>query len=768
MLQSSKREPERKTERKAEDLEQPLVAKSEVPSSPWLGPAGAPEPLAAGDPKQAVAARAGAAAPGAAPALLSSRIVAAIQGTWAGAVREHAQEWSELCQRDLRKALLEVLEVVLELAGLPGSLQDADVDGDPQAFLQRLPEWVRIEGLDLQVWPLMPTAKHGKRSLMNFERFWTFAINAQAASTLLEGRVVATLSHWLLAMPRAVIRSLRHVSTAAALAIAEGLGHQHQALNRQHDTFKRQLESSGASNHRQKEQLQKNLQKASAQVEEMYRARTQLLEAIVPNRSRDVSEIIRLHTLCEVEKLMKQDPEMYLSNKWTARVFLMIHDPAVEVRLKAIQVIQSWYTGIQKSEEVRKHLNNFAQRGLSHLVERIADVDPRVAAAALRCLREPVLAESLEDEEFDRIVNLVVGSQDDSVREEAALFINSHVFQDPGICGHVLERRKAGRPKAGADGGGAEDGGEVGEGGESNRGPDAVRELYNSETSISMLVEYLENYVGDHLRISERVVAAFWSRAPALCHWGTMVNLCLVGESQCGASMDPVSPRQRLALLYIMEAAVRRAWEDFQQSERASQKEVAAAKLNDACAKIIPELPRLLEVCRPDAQHTLLFSHTCKILLDYAVDNTENRIIVNTRALCEGLRRAIESQAPQDTVKYCVDGLLALARCFEDARIAFLDLAKATHHECNNEIQNHDGSRTEKLRLVLGRLVVMGNRGIDMTFGSARGCRTARPPRSPPRLPRPPSLPSPCFFFRSRTYGRFVSCRPAATSPRAV
>ena len=87
-----------------------------------------------------------------------------------------------------------------------------------------------------------------------------------------------------------------------------------------------------------------------SQVLEMYRARTQLLEAIVPTRSRDVSEIIRLHTLCEVEKLMRQDPEMYLSNKWTARVFLMIHDPAVEVRLKAIQVIPSWYPGINAAK----------------------------------------------------------------------------------------------------------------------------------------------------------------------------------------------------------------------------------------------------------------------------------------------------------------------------------------------------------------------------------------------------------------------------------
>ena len=43
----------------------------------------------------------------------------------------------------------------------------------------------------------------------------------------------------------------------------------------------------------------------------------------------DVSEVIRVYTLGQLDRLMKVDPEMYMQNKWTARVFLMLHDPHV-------------------------------------------------------------------------------------------------------------------------------------------------------------------------------------------------------------------------------------------------------------------------------------------------------------------------------------------------------------------------------------------------------------------------------------------------------
>ena len=45
-----------------------------------------------------------------------------------------------------------------------------------------------------------------------------------------------------------------------------------------------------------------------------------------------MSEVIRVYTLGQLDRLMKMDSEMYMQNKWTARVFLMLHDPHVPWR----------------------------------------------------------------------------------------------------------------------------------------------------------------------------------------------------------------------------------------------------------------------------------------------------------------------------------------------------------------------------------------------------------------------------------------------------
>ncbi|CAJ1400066.1 unnamed protein product [Effrenium voratum] len=631
-----------------------------------------------------------------------------------GDVKLRAQEWAQLCSRDLGQALLVLLDLVLALSGLPGAVAPEDLEAEPALLVIRLPDWVRAQNLDPTIYPLLPSIRQARRSVANLEKFLSTGIGEQNGPALLDSQLVASLSRWLLVLPNAAVRSVRHVSTIAALAVAEALGHHFQALSRSHETLARQLQAaSGTVTARQEAQLKRDVAASSSHAKEMNRSRNQLLETIVPLRSRDISEVIRVYTLSFVDKLMKTDPEMYLQNKWTARVFLMVHDPAVDVRLKALSVITQWYSPDKKrSAPVKEHLGQFAKSWLPHLVERVADVDPRVAAAALRCLRQRELAEKLQEDEFDTIVNLVIGSRDVPVREEAALFINQHVFQDPGICIKDKAKKRGdsnkeyGTPAAenvedGRDGGG-----------------DALQELYNSEVAISMLIEYLGNYMGDKLRITERVVGAFWPRAPSLKHWSTMLNLCLVGEGAQRVGTEPISSKQRLALLYIIEAAVRRA-DDEVRTARPSEKEEAALRMNEACAHIIPELPRLMDLCRPEEQQFLLLSHICKMLVEYAVYSAQQQVLVNEKALCQALRKAIEDVSPMDTMKNCADSLLALARCFEGAKTAFLDISREVHRSCASILEDKQvRERLEELRPVTSRFLVLSNRGIDASFGS--------------------------------------------------
>mmetsp|Transcript_122444 Transcript_122444/g.341262 ORF Transcript_122444/g.341262 Transcript_122444/m.341262 type:complete len:695 (+) Transcript_122444:67-2151(+) len=145
----------------------------------------------------------------------------------------------------------------------------------------------------------------------------------------------------------------------------------------------------------------------------------------------------------------------------------------------------------------------------------------------------------------------------------------------------------------------------------------------------------------------------------------------------------------------------------------------AVTKLNDACSHILPEMPRLLDICRAEEQQCLLLSHVCKILVEYASENAHNQILVNVKAMCESLRRAIEAQTPLDTTKYCTDSLLSLARCFDEAKATFLSIARTVHDSCVRFLTPTSlQQQAEEVRALMSLFVVLSNRGIDMTFGS--------------------------------------------------
>jgi len=385
----------------------------------------------------------------------------------------------------------------------------------------------------------------------------------------------------------------------------------------------------------------------------------------------------------------------------------------VEVRLKVLSVMTQWYgPDKKKSPAVKEQLAKFAKSALPHLLERVADVDPRVAGAAVRCLKQTELTEILKEEEFDSVANMAIGSRDVNVREEAALFINTHVFQDPGICTREKSKKRGGENKE--DGAGRE-------GEDEFQVADPVRDLHNSETAISMLSEYIENYMAGKLRIIERLVGAFWPRSPALSHWSTMMNLMLVGEAARGGhgqQQEPITTSQRLNLLYILEAAVRRA-DDEVRTCRPSEKDMAATRMNEACMHIIPEMPRLMDICRPEEQQFLLLLHVCKMLVEYAVQSSQSQVLVNSKVLCQGLRKAIEDISPMETMKNSADSLLALAKCFEEAKNTFLDISREVHRTCSNILEDSRvKDRMEELRPVMSRFLVLANRGIDTSFGS--------------------------------------------------
>ncbi|CAE7556274.1 Stag1, partial [Symbiodinium natans] len=145
-------------------------------------------------------------------------------------VKLRAQDWAYLCSQDLTAALLEILDLIFRLAGLPQAVVADHLEEDPAKMVIQLPQWVKSNNLDPSIYPLLPSISQSKRSVSNLEKFISQGIGEQNGAALLESQLVASLTRWLLILPNAQIRSVRHVATVAALAVAEALGYQVEAL----------------------------------------------------------------------------------------------------------------------------------------------------------------------------------------------------------------------------------------------------------------------------------------------------------------------------------------------------------------------------------------------------------------------------------------------------------------------------------------------------------------------------------------------------------
>lgn len=644
-------------------------------------------------------------------------IVSTITHGTASQVKAVGLDWANMCTRNPQASLLVILKTILELSGLPdgGPLTVSHLAEDPNIFLDILPDWLSSQGKDVTNSPISSNRSGGtaKKASVNLERFWASGLGAQTTTALLESGLLSDLIRWFVPMSFSLCRPVRHAATIAALSVADVLGYHCHTLRRTQATMQRQADA-GIGNAAQVAQIRKDLDFAKVSNDEMQKFRMQVLEKIVPARSRDVCEAIRLLTLGEVERLFKGDPDLYLQEKWTTRIFLMIYDPSVDVRLKAIGIIQSWYSPSSKyPNHVREQLNLFADRCLGHLVERVTDVDSRVAAAALRCLRLPQLADRLYEREFEHLVNMCPSSRDPAVRVEAGNFINSHVFQDPGIVeGPPKKRSKT------TEGDAAEDANE----GQSEIPSNANLEstMYNTEIALSMLVTYLDEYLGDRLRLCERVISAFWGRAPALTSWTNMMRLCFVPEQNVGQdSEEELKPNQRLALMYIMEASMRRLGEELDGKSVADQK-VAMTKLSGACSIILPEMPRLVSLCFSEPPALLLVLQVCKMLLDFAEKKAQLQVTVFAEPLKACLRRSTEVSTNVENINAGVNAMLALVRCYPSAQVSFVGLAKTIFEDACRALEPEVFRQKPGDALaIVCRMCAMSNRGVDMSFGRA-------------------------------------------------
>mmetsp|Transcript_3549 Transcript_3549/g.8855 ORF Transcript_3549/g.8855 Transcript_3549/m.8855 type:complete len:1223 (+) Transcript_3549:36-3704(+) len=626
--------------------------------------------------------------------------------------------------RSLSQALLAGVGATLELAGLPSLLEEADLRNAPEKVLGRIPGMVKEKDVDATVYPLLPSAKNGRRAVAAWASFWVEAVTLQCVEDLL--RVLPGLTRWLLVMSRAGVRAVRHTATVASLALVEALGTKLRRLQETIDANQHLLLVLDANKNVQAAEVKAARENLEAQCATLSAIRSELTAAIVPRRSRDINEDVRQHVLCEVDKQLKLDPEALFEPVWTEQVLGLLSDRVPEVRLQALTTLSRCCRSFKKTAKRRQQLKALAERCVPQLVERSSDMDARVACLALKCIRMPLMVEVLSSENFDNIADLVVGARDPSVREEAALFVDAHIFEAPGIC----RRRPQAKPQLGrkmlqapveaaakeSEMAAAEVTAPASDKAVSSTAL-CLREPKPDERldgTLPMVLEYLEQYLDDKLRLTERVVAAFWAHAPVLTQWIRMLNM-LMDQSIAHSS------KQRLCLLYLLEASIRRASADSKSAKPAEQKS-GMSHMQNATRTILPSLATLLEQCRSAEAEVLLVCHVGKLLTEFAALHKDAQALPDQQPLCQELRRVILSSTSLEIVRHSTDTFIALAQIAASAHTEFLSLAREVHGQCRKLLEGYtletaDGHAQLSLQNHLASILVMSNRGVDMTFG---------------------------------------------------
>eukprot|EP00439_Symbiodinium_sp_Y106_P017867 s3240_g2.t1 len=284
---------------------------------------------------------------------------------------------------------------------------------------------------------------------------------------------------------------------------------------------------------------------------------------------------IRKSCVEALDRWTKSDAQTSRQAAWKQYLHWATSDPDAKVRTAALAALTAMLRADPGAEEVR----SLAEDVRPNVIKRCNDVDASASAAALRCA--VVLAElgSLPEDEYDPIVDLI-WDKDEQRRTEAATFVSRFVFSED-----VFDY-------AGAH---------ISAGSLLPVGPPA-----ESRRRLRMLLEFMEDYDEGHKELADRLAAALWCKASCLEDFEAFASLLL------GSEVLP--PDLHTRLVFLAEATVRRAFEDF---NGAKESKHAEAVLDRAVRAFLPRLPALLEACQAEQAAMRRATALCSHLLHH-------------------------------------------------------------------------------------------------------------------------------------------------------
>eukprot|EP00927_Polykrikos_kofoidii_P059633 TRINITY_DN54777_c0_g1_i1.p1 TRINITY_DN54777_c0_g1~~TRINITY_DN54777_c0_g1_i1.p1 ORF type:complete len:1493 (-),score=180.26 TRINITY_DN54777_c0_g1_i1:600-5078(-) len=574
--------------------------------------------------------------------------------------------------------------------------------------------------------------------------FFAAATTALLRSGTGTHEALMSLSRWLSSLAAVSLRSLRHAATAAGSGVLVALGRELRTKTVEQATLSRQLsiaKTGGTRRAAHVGRLHANVAQSISILRSLQSCAFQMHDRLLQPRLRDTCAPIRRLAVATIARLIEVDPATYASRPWPERVIRALCDPCAEVRRQAIEAISSWYsvtklqdnvansriehsmrnghednvfdgdTRVRPADGVRlsprqqtvsrcrgvprvKYLVDLAPHVASLMAERSCDVEPRVAAAAIRGVTSPYLAPHLSSADSKRVASLCFGAPDSHslVREEAALFVDRHLLD--GI--HLVTHNAV------------------------SHGETIVCDTSDdhevcvqSDPEISLLTlagHLAQRLLPTRLHLAHRVVGALWGKAPCLRHWATMADLVLLGEGGGAAhGLRPLPDLQRLAILHILDASVSHAAADD------------SILIDDAVTALTPRLPRLLGLCSADERTIAPMATTVRLLVSHACarwrrpDGRADAQVAIPRSLVAALRNVISLPLDFRTSVHLVDALFALTQRSSEALCAVVRLASDMRTKCEDLLGSGiDGSKANDAAVSVTRLIVLCNRGVDV------------------------------------------------------
>eukprot|EP00392_Amoebophrya_sp_AT5.2_P007925 g7944.t1 len=333
-----------------------------------------------------------------------------------------------------------------------------------------------------------------------------------------------------------------------------------------------------------------------------------------------------------------------------------------------------------KDRDARFRFKRWVERNSKFIVERTGDTDEKVACAAVRlCQRHYLADRCLDDIEFEVLVNLLLCGRTPKLRLAAANFVDSHIFQAPGIQDLIDHDALALDHDAASASGATDD-----EGGAQHQAPRPpahhqksamknkgalAKKKMNVETTLLMWLAYVEMYAGQHKSILIQAVAAFWEKASCLTAWKTMASLFFLCEGEGASSfadpsvaapvaLEPLAMSKKLALAATMEASLTLLMQGYYAGKLSSggQNPAAASSIQSlavACHHLLPNMAKFFELFRAEQYGKLCLSNCFNMLLTFALENpndvpsqTLHPVLDHTDAL-ESVLDEVQTNHPQ-------------------------------------------------------------------------------------------------------------------------